>query len=215
MVILDPQKTDKEIEKINEELKQLFDDNGLAFLEEDIWGVRKLEHKIKGHMQGYYVVMNFEGEPAGLPVIHKELKLVVGLLRYMLVKMPEDYSLMRYDKPAPKKATAKLSAHAEELQKKVTKSAEKSEKKEEKPEEKVEEKTEAPAEEAPVEEKSEEKVETPAVEEATPVEEKSAEESETKKAEVHAEKEEKAKAEADSKLDEKLQAIIDDADIDL
>lgn|GEM_PF-145453 len=219
MLILDPQKTDREIEKLTEEIKSLFNDHDLAFIEEDVWGVRELAHKMKGNKKGYYIVMNFEGEPAGLPLIHKELKLILGIIRYMLVKMPEDYSLMRYDKPVAKKAAAKLSAHAEELQKKVTKSVAKAERTDKKVE-----KVEAPVEEAPVKEEptpveepaekvEAEKVEAPAEKAETPVAEEPAEKVEAPAEEAPAEKVEEEKA--DSKLDEKLQAIIDDADIDL
>lgn len=155
MVILDPSKTEKEHEKMLVEIKNIFSDGGLEFVEEDVWGLRKLAYKIKGFTSGYYVVMNFEGEGKEMPKINKELGLLsqAGLVRYMLQKMPEDYALMRYDRKEESSA-AKLSEHAEELQKKVTKSAtKKTEKVEDKKEEEKEDSEEK------VEEKKEEKEE--------------------------------------------------------
>ena len=196
MAILDPSKTEKELEKLTDELKKIFQDNGLEFVEEDVWGVRELAYKIRQWKSGYYSVMNFEGEGESVPKIHEELRLMsqTGVIRYMLIKMPEDYALMRYDKKDSEKA-AKLSDHAEELQKKVTRSAAK--------------KKTAPEPEPEVEE-PEEVVEAP----EEPAEEP-AEEPVMAKEEASEPEEEKPKEKETSDLDEKLQAIIDDTDIDL
>src|SRR3989338_10334489 len=81
--------------------------------------MREMAYKIKGSAKGYYAVYNFVGEPEGLPAIQKELNLQVGVLRYMAVKMPDDYVMMRYDQLATTGKAAKLSSPAEELSKKV------------------------------------------------------------------------------------------------
>lgn len=157
MTILDPSKTEKEQEKLLDEIKGIFADHGLEFVEEDIWGLREMAYKMKGFTSGYYAVINFEGEGTEIPTINKELGLLPGLVRYVILKMPEDYSLMRYEENTAKVASSKpkLSKQAEELQKKVVKKAKKEEpKEEEKKEEKVEEVVEEK-----VEEKEEEKVE--------------------------------------------------------
>ncbi len=166
MVILSPKQTDKKIEKNLKEIRETLTENECEMGEEDLWGERNLAYKIGPHLTGYYAVLNFTGESKALPEIHKDLRLNTAILRYLLVKMPSDYTLIRYDQPLATRFQQKLSAPAEELAKKVrTKRA-----------------TKAPKEAVPV-----------AKEEA----EKEAEET------------------SKTKLDETLQAIVENADIDL
>lgn len=190
MAILDPSKTEKEQEKLLDEIRKIFIDHGLAFVEEDIWGLRQMAYKIKSFTTGYYAVINFEGEGTDLPKINRELRLLPGLVRYVILKMPDEYSLMRYEETAQTKADRKLKLNkqAEEIQEKVKKSAKK----------------DVEVVEAPVEE--------PVVEEVEVQEEETIAEVE----EVVEEKEQEEKPEKKSaNLDEKLQAIIDDTDIDI
>ena len=155
MLILSPKLSDKENEKTLKEVKSTIKENGFELADEDIWGARPMAYKIKGYSEGYYVILTFTGEAAGTQELKRELRIQANLLRHLLVKMPDDYKLMRFDKPATlADKPRKLSKHAEELSKKVTSKKKAEPKKEEEPEK-------------------------------------------------------------DENLDEKLQAIVDDADIDL
>lgn len=210
MAILDPRKTEKELEKTVNEIKKIFSENGLAFIEEDIWGNRDLSYKIKGLKVGYYVIMTFEGEQEGLPEIHKDLRLMNEVVRYLLQKMPDSYSLMRYEKKAAKAAA---NAHVRELQEKITRKSKKVEPKEEKTKEASEENLTKSKDEASViardhadnkEETAQEEADSETAQE--PVEEAA-------KEVVEKEEEEKEEKKSDDKLDAKLKAIIDDTDI--
>lgn len=120
MVILNPKLTDKETEKLLKEIKATLTENAFNVVDEDIWGMRDLAYPIKGNKRAYYVVMNFVGEPAGVPTVLKDLTLQAGLVRSMLTKVPDDYVLMRYEGGLMMaKTAAKLSSPAEELNKKV------------------------------------------------------------------------------------------------
>ncbi|MFA4814728.1 MAG: 30S ribosomal protein S6 [Candidatus Gracilibacteria bacterium] len=119
MVILSPKQTDKEIEKNLKEIKGIVTENGYDIVDEDLWGMREMSYSIKGNSKAYYAVYDFVGEPEGLPEIQKDLRLQTGVLRYMAVKMPNDYVMMRYDQLATTGKAAKLSSPAEELSKKV------------------------------------------------------------------------------------------------
>lgn len=169
MVILDPSLNEKDLAKTLGEIKGTVEEHGYKFVDEDVWGMKDFAYKIKGHTHGYYVVWNFEGEAGeGTIEIKKDLMIQTGLLRYLLIKVADDYVLMQYDEKAPLKEAEKpkLSKHAEELQKKVTGKAES------KPKPKL---------------------------------------TATEQSEVL----NKEEAEPEKDLDEKLQAIIDDTDIDL
>lgn len=130
MLILNPKQSDKEIEKNLGEIKTLIADHGFEIVDEDVWGPRPMAYKMKGQDIGYYVVLNFKGEPAGTQALRKDLLIQNGLLRSMTIKVPEDYVLMRHTELAAANSGAKLSKHAEELSAKVT-GAKKASKKEE------------------------------------------------------------------------------------
>lgn len=140
MLILSPKQTDKEIEKNLKEIKEIVTENGFDIVDEDIWGMRDLAYKISGNSKGYYTILNFVGEPEGVLVVQKDLRLQTGILRLMLVKVPDDYVLLRYEQLATTGNASKVSSPAEELNKKVRgqsrnaeRSAEKGMKKETKP----------------------------------------------------------------------------------
>ena len=140
MTILDAKQSDKALEKKVDELKKFIEEHGFKIVDEDVWGTRKLAYKMNGHKDGYYIIFNFEGEPAGIADLNKDLAIMVGLVRYLLIKVADDYVLMRYDKDAnlapATTGKQKLSKHAEELSKKVASSSKKEEKVEEKEEKK-------------------------------------------------------------------------------
>src|SRR3989338_2486957 len=97
MTILSPKQTDKEIEKLLKEIKETLVGNDFNIVDEDVWGMRDLAYPIRGNTRGYYVVLNFSGEPSGVPEVHKDLTLMLNLVRYMLTKVPDDYVLMRHE----------------------------------------------------------------------------------------------------------------------
>ena len=121
MTILDGKKTDKEIEKTLGEVRALAEENELKLEAEDLWGHRPLAYKIGPHKSGFYAVFLFKGEGKGAQEFQRDLRIQAGLIRTILVKMPDDYTLMRLENMTGAMGKAKkLSSHAEELAKKVT-----------------------------------------------------------------------------------------------
>lgn len=123
MLILDPKQTDKELEAVLSEVKGGLNEHGFEVVDEDIWGNRDLAYKIKGRHTGYYLVLIFDGEPAGIAGFKKDLNLMNGILRTMIMKVADDHVLLRFDQLQTTKAGdagASLSKHAEELSKKVS-----------------------------------------------------------------------------------------------
>lgn len=123
MLILDPKQTDKELEAVLSELKGGLNEHGFEVTDEDIWGNRDLAYKIKGRQTGYYLVLIIDGEPAGMAGFKKDLALMNGVLRSLIMKVADDHVLLRFDQLQTTKAVdagASLSKHAEELSKKVS-----------------------------------------------------------------------------------------------
>jgi small subunit ribosomal protein S6 len=51
------------------------------------WGKRTLTYRIRRHDVGYYVVAQFEAEPAVLPEYERAIKLEEGVLRFLIVQL--------------------------------------------------------------------------------------------------------------------------------
>ncbi len=49
------------------------------------WGKRTLAYPIRKRDTGYYVVANFDAEPAALPEFERAIKLDEGVIRHLLV----------------------------------------------------------------------------------------------------------------------------------
>lgn len=121
MLILDPKQSEKEIENTVSEVKAHAQEHGLTVKDEDVWGVRRLAYKIKGHNDGYYIVILLEGEGTGTVPFRKEMEIQSGVLRYMLVKMADDYNvIVRHSGVSQGVAAKQVNKHAEELAKKVS-----------------------------------------------------------------------------------------------
>ncbi len=56
----------------------------------DRWGRRRLAYEIDRQRDGYYVILEANIDPDGLPEIERNLKLASGILRYLIVRADED-----------------------------------------------------------------------------------------------------------------------------
>lgn len=122
MLILSPKLSDKEIEKTLAEVKETLTENACSVFAEDTWGKRDLAYKISSFSTGYYVVMNFEGEPEGIQAIHKDFRIQPGLVRYLLIKVADGYKLEKFEDLKERTPRKLETRQAEELKKKVTSS---------------------------------------------------------------------------------------------
>lgn len=193
------EETGKVLSEIRDEIKSL--GHGEIF-NEDLWGVRELTFNIKKHAQGFYAVFNFTFDPAKMKELEKHLLLHQLVLRYLLVKIREDYEIKT------------LAQYEEEFAK------EEAERKKQQAEKEKEEMSRRPVQKPrPVEKKAPAKKE-----EKEPVEKKKVAKPVVEKEEAETELEKpaakKAKEEDNSKskleeMDKKLRSIIEDPDISL
>ena len=70
------------------------------------WGKRTLAYPIRRHDTGYYVVANFDAEPAALPEYERAIKLDEGVIRHLVVLNDEP--------PTPAQAVPVKSDYEEE-----------------------------------------------------------------------------------------------------
>ncbi len=80
-------------EAINDQISQVqswveADDHGQV-TKIDRWGRRKLAYEIDRQREGYYVMMETNIDPQGLPELERNLKLSSSILRYLIIRADE------------------------------------------------------------------------------------------------------------------------------
>ena len=55
----------------------------------DRWGKRTLAYEMKKRREGYYVVVEFTGEPATVAALDRHLTLATEVLRHKIIRLPE------------------------------------------------------------------------------------------------------------------------------
>ncbi|MBZ0298625.1 MAG: 30S ribosomal protein S6 [Anaerolineae bacterium] len=55
----------------------------------DRWGRRKLAYEIDRQREGYYVIMEANIDPQGLPEVERNMKLSPAVLRYLIIRADE------------------------------------------------------------------------------------------------------------------------------
>lgn len=55
----------------------------------DRWERRQLAYELKGFRDGYYVVVDFQGTPALVNEIDRQMKITESILRHMIIRRDE------------------------------------------------------------------------------------------------------------------------------
>jgi len=70
--------------------KDLISTNGGKILNGNFWGKRKFAYEIKGQTEGWYDVVQFEGDEIGISKIKGKLNVIDDLVRYLIILADED-----------------------------------------------------------------------------------------------------------------------------
>jgi small subunit ribosomal protein S6 len=84
--IVAPSHTEKELPEINQKMKDFLSQFGAQNLEEKILGEKKFAYPIKKLSQGFYLLINFEVEPAKVKEINDKLKQMPNIVRHLITK---------------------------------------------------------------------------------------------------------------------------------
>jgi small subunit ribosomal protein S6 len=85
--------------------------NGVQ-LKLDDWGRRRLAYKIEKFSQGYYVLADFAGMPAGLAELERNLKIDDRIIRFLSVKTGENVNVEALQQEIAAKAKPPVEAAA-------------------------------------------------------------------------------------------------------
>jgi small subunit ribosomal protein S6 len=70
--------------------KDLISSNGAKILNGNFWGKRKFAYEIKGQTEGWYDVVQFEGDEVGISKIKEKLNVINDLVRYLIILADEE-----------------------------------------------------------------------------------------------------------------------------
>ncbi len=140
----------KEEQDLVKEIESVFDSVDGKQLNKDVWGRRGLAYTIEGYDEGNFIIYHYELDPSKIAEIEQSLRIMKGVLRYLVVKPPKNYEVVNYSaefenwkKNEQEREQAKKQRREEELKQKMLrkqKSAGKRSKKDDAPREKGEEK---------------------------------------------------------------------------
>jgi len=107
MAIVTPDVPTTQYQKYIAELKKFLEGFGASIWHEEDWGKRELAYTIKKQDHGYYFILNFEMDPAQMPEVNAQMRIMAHILRYLIVKTPDGYTPQTYDLDALDEKPAK------------------------------------------------------------------------------------------------------------
>ena len=88
--IINPDSDNAVFEQTIDAVKNLIESNGYEVKKVDPWGRKRLAYEVKGHQEGYYVLMVFESEPDFVEQLQRHYRITESIIKYMVVKFEGD-----------------------------------------------------------------------------------------------------------------------------
>jgi len=105
--ILRPDLDEEAVSKTCDRVAALVGNNNGSVIALEKMGHRRLAYEVKDHMDGYYVILNYEGQPETTRELERTFKISDEFIRHIIVKRDVPY------KPAQVREAAKETAQAE------------------------------------------------------------------------------------------------------
>ena len=86
MLVLQPVLEEEATDALLERLTGVITNEGGSVENLDRWGKRRLAYEINGCTEGFYVVMDFQAEPATASELERIVKLADGVIRHLLIR---------------------------------------------------------------------------------------------------------------------------------
>ena len=105
--IIDSNIPDNEHPEVIEKIKELITKNKGKISSENNLGRKKLSYPIEKSLKGVFICLEFDIEPKTLKPIEKELKLNKNIIRYLIIKKPENVKPIIAEDPKKKEKKVK------------------------------------------------------------------------------------------------------------
>lgn len=89
MIIFDPEAEDTAVNAVLDRGLGILRDNGATPGRVDRWGRRAFAYEMRHKREGYYVVVEFSGEPVAERELDRFLSLADEVLRHKVVRLPD------------------------------------------------------------------------------------------------------------------------------
>ncbi|HUT73186.1 MAG TPA: 30S ribosomal protein S6 [Desulfatiglandales bacterium] len=89
--VANPNLEDDALEEIVAKFSDIIEKKKGSIVKIDDWGKRKLAYEVKRFDKGHYVLLDFCGFPEVLTELERNLKLDDRILKYMTVKIADDF----------------------------------------------------------------------------------------------------------------------------
>ena len=86
----------KEENAVLKDVESTIEEQGGKQVSKDLWGKRGLAYKIKGHIEGNFVVYHYDLDPTKVREIDEAIRITPNVLRHIVVKPPKGYSIVKY-----------------------------------------------------------------------------------------------------------------------
>lgn len=86
MYIIRPELDEEQINAVIEKFKSLIENNGGEIAKLDKWGKRKLAYEIKRSREGFYVLMEYNGEAATTAELDRVFRITDDVLKYLILR---------------------------------------------------------------------------------------------------------------------------------
>jgi len=90
MVVLTPEFGEEGAGPILQRVQDLIARAGGEVTDVDDWGLRRLAYEINDYRDGYYAVMQFQGEPDRISELERALRLSEPVMRFLVVRLDEE-----------------------------------------------------------------------------------------------------------------------------
>jgi small subunit ribosomal protein S6 len=117
LFVVKPTLTEEEVKGRLEFVKEVLTKNGAEIKTVDEMGVRKLAYEIEKQERGYYFVIYFVGNPAGIDEVLRNLRLDENIIRFLNLKFESKKEIAQWERLVAgvgKKTAAKAPAAKEE-----------------------------------------------------------------------------------------------------
>lgn len=89
MYIINPSLDEEATKAVVEKFSSLITANGGEIAKTDLWGKRRMAYEINDLKDGYYVLVNYKGEPAVTAEVDRVIKITDDVMRHLIVREGE------------------------------------------------------------------------------------------------------------------------------
>ena len=86
MVVLRPNLDQEALDAVQARLTSVITDQGGQITHVDQWGKRRLAYEIDGHIEGFYVVIKFQGDPGITTELERIMRITDSVMRFLVVR---------------------------------------------------------------------------------------------------------------------------------